>query len=140
MIFLQVFLAIIASFVVVRLLVWRRFRRFGGGPWARHRGHGQRGGWRFFRLYRELGLTRAQKDTMRSLFRELRATVGDLRGDMPNELARIVGADQFDRVTAERLADERFARLVRAKDSAIDVLERVHALLTPDQRARVAAL
>lgn len=136
MIFLQVFLAIVASFFVVRFLVWRRFRRHGGGPWARH---GRHGGWRWWRLWRDLELTRQQKDELRALMRELRAGVGDLRGDLPVELARLVGADAFDRVTAERLADERVARLVRMKDQALDALERLHGLLTPEQRARVAA-
>ena len=141
MIFLQVFLAILASFMVVRFVVWRRFRRFGGHGFGRGHGmrHGGRGGWRFFRLYRELDLSREQRDELRDLGRSLRDSVGDLRGDLPTELARILGADAFDRITAERLADERVARLVRAKDLALDALERAHALLTPAQRARVAA-
>jgi len=141
-IFLQVFLAILAAFFVMRFIMWRRFRRFGGPPFAfgpRH-GHGRHGGWRFFRLYRDLDLTRAQREQLRGLMRELREVVGDLRGDMPESLARVLGAEAFDRLSAERMADERVAKLVRAKDKALDVLERVHALLTPAQRARVAAL
>jgi len=136
MIFLQVFLAIVAAFFVMRLLVWRRFRRHGGGPWGRHaRGRG----WRWWRLYRDLHLSRQQRDSLRSLMGELRSGAGDLRGDLPDALARLLGADTFDRLTAERLADERVARLVRLKDQAIDALERAHALLTPEQRARMAA-
>lgn len=134
MIFLQVFLAILAAFFVVRLVVWRRLRRHGmGGPG----GHARR--YRFFRLYRDLKLSSEQKSELRALGKELRATVGDLKGDFPEALARVLGGEVFDRLSAERLADEKVATLVRAKDKALDVLERAHKLLTPAQRARVAA-
>ncbi len=134
MIFLQVFLAILAAFLVVRLVVWRRFRRHGRGPAGRH------GGWRWFRLYRDLQLGRAQRTEIKELMRGLRQSASELRSDMPEALARLLAGDAFDRVTAERLADERFARLVRMKDEALDALSRLHALLTPAQRARVAAM
>lgn len=135
-IFLQVFLGILAALFVVRLIIGFRFRRMGF-----HRGHhGPRGrGMHFWRLYRQLDLSREQKDQLRQLFRDLRQEAAGLRGDMPRELARILGGEAFDRITAERMADERVALLVRMKDRALDTMERAHAILTPAQRARLAA-
>ncbi|MFO0747297.1 MAG: Spy/CpxP family protein refolding chaperone [Myxococcota bacterium] len=136
MIFLQVFLGILAALFVLRLIIGFRFRRMGF-----HRGHhGPRGrGMHFWRLYRQLDLSREQKDQLRQLFRDLRQEAAGLRGDMPRELARILGGEAFDRITAERMADERVALLVRMKDRALDTMERAHAILTPAQRARLAA-
>jgi len=141
MIFLQVFLGILAAAFVIRLLVRFRMRRWGmhGGRFGHHRHGGGRHRMRGWRLYRDLDLSRAQRDQIRGLMRELRAEMGDLRGDLPESLARVLGSELFDRISAERIADERFAALVRAKDKALDAMERLHAILTPAQRARVAA-
>lgn len=140
MIFLQVFLGIIAAALVIRVVVGFRMRRWGMG-WHRghHGGRGHHHRMRGWRLFRDLDLTREQRHQIRDLMREMREHVSDIRGDLPESLARVLGNDQFDRISAERLADERFAALVRAKDKAIDVMERVHSVLTPAQRARVAA-
>jgi len=135
MIFLQVFLAILAAFLLMRFIFWRRMRRYAG--WGR--GHG-RGGRHVFRLYWELGLTPTQKREIRQIFRELRASVGDLRGDLPHELGVVMSGDAFDRVSAERFTDDRLARLADAKAKFLAALERVHALLTPEQRAHFATL
>lgn len=130
MIFLQVFLGILAAFVVLRLFLFLGLRR----RFAHHPGRGHR----LYRLYRRLALGRDQKREIRAVFRELRTAVGDLRGDMPAELAHLLGGEVFDRVSAERLADDRLTRLAQAKAQAIAALERVHGLLTPAQRATLA--
>ena len=132
MIFLQVFLGVLAAFVVLRLFLFLGLRR----RFAHHPGHP--GGHRLYRLYRRLALGRDQKREIRAVFRELRTAVGDLRGDMPAELAHLLGGEVFDRVSAERLADDRLTRLAQAKAQAIAALERVHGLLTPAQRATLA--
>jgi Spy/CpxP family protein refolding chaperone len=135
MIFLQVFLAILAAFFVMRLVFFSRMRHHARRGWRGHAGPRH-----LLRLYWELGLTRPQRQEIRKIFHELRDAVGDLRGDLPHELGQLMSGDVFDRTGAERLTDDRLARLAELKMALLAALERVHALLTPEQRARFATL
>ena len=130
-----------ASAFFLRVLVFgvlmRRRGCHGGHGHAHGGGRGSgRGAWR---LFRELHLSRAQRTQIRGLFHEVRTAMRDLRGDLPGELAGLLGRDTFDRLAAERVAETRLARLEEGKGLVLDALARLHALLTPEQRAKVAA-
>jgi Spy/CpxP family protein refolding chaperone len=92
-----------------------------------------------WRLFRELRLTRSQRAEIRGLFHEVRAALRELRGDLPGEVALLLGRDTFDRGAAERVAETRLARLEQGKVLVLDALGRLRALLTPAQRAKVLA-
>ncbi len=126
-----------ASAVILRVVVFGvLFRRRG---WHGAHGHVHGRGRRAWRLFRELRLTRSQRSEIRGLFREVRAAMRDLRGDLPGEVAGLLGRDTFDRPAAERVAETRLASLEQSKGLALDALARLHALLTAEQRAKVLA-
>lgn len=144
--FVDLFLAMVLALVTLfasafflRVLVFgvlMRRRGCHGGHGHTHGGGRRRGAWR---LFRELHLSRAQRTQIRGLFHEVRTALRDLRGDLPGELAGLLGRDTFDRLAAEEVAETRLARLAQGKEPVLDALARLHALLTPEQRAKVAA-
>lgn len=125
--------------VVVFGLVFRRHCRHGAHGAGHGPGHAHGRGRGLWRLFRELRLSRTQRSEIRGIFRDVRVAMRELRGDLPGELAGLLGRETFDRGAAESLAELRLARLAEGKTLVLGALARLHALLTPEQRAKVAA-
>ncbi|MCB9736455.1 MAG: periplasmic heavy metal sensor [Deltaproteobacteria bacterium] len=148
MVFVQVLLGIIVSAALLRIafgFAWRRRMRrmggrpgfgpggrgFGGPPWARRR--------RAWHMFASLDLSSEQRKAARELFREVRDAVRELRPDWRGDLASLFDQEEFDRDVATGLADAQLAALSRVKDIVLGAVERLHALLTPEQREKVVA-
>jgi hypothetical protein len=116
----------------------------GGGP--RERWTGERGGGRWWMLrwlFERLDTTPGQEKVMRSAADELWETIGSFKrtvDDSRRDVARAFRADDFN---AEILGDV-FSRHDTAMDelrkAAVGALARVHEVLDPHQRARLAEL
>lgn len=130
MVFLQVFLAVLASFVVLFLLRVAFFRRL-----MRRHGRGRHP----FALVRSLGLSREQRRAARAIMRETRRELRGLRLASWSDLGALMATERFDRGRAGEVADHHLANLAQVKPIVLAALERLHGLLDQSQRARVAA-
>jgi Spy/CpxP family protein refolding chaperone len=137
MLFPTVVLGTLGGIVGARLMLRRRF----GGGCAHHR-H-RHGGFRFYRALRALGLDRAQKRELWSIARELREAGSSMRFagmEGLDTLADAVTADAFDRAGVEAAAEAHGRALGQLREKVMRAAERVHALLTPEQRRRLREL
>jgi Spy/CpxP family protein refolding chaperone len=102
---------------------------------CRH-GHHRRGPWG---LLRALELDPRQRHDLRGLFYELRETAAGMRGrDDWMRLVEALAQPSFDRAKVEAVAAEKTAAFERLRGQAISAIERAHAILRPDQRAKLA--
>jgi Spy/CpxP family protein refolding chaperone len=141
-----IILGTLGGIAAAKFLHHRRHGRhgFGGGfgpPWARRGGFG--GARRLFWLARELDLDRQQRQAARDIAHDVKRTIRDLGLGRERALDAVVtslGAETFDRARVEAAAAEQGQAIDRVKAAVVDGLERLHALLTPAQRARLRDL
>jgi Spy/CpxP family protein refolding chaperone len=111
-----------------------------GGPSGRGFGGGLGGPWGLWSLVRELELSPAQWQQGRAILHDLKVSMKrgrhDLRSSLGPALA-ILSEPEWQSARAEQLAqghDESFAKV---RSSALQSLEQLHRLLTPEQRDRL---
>jgi Spy/CpxP family protein refolding chaperone len=117
------------------------FRRGCGGGFGPGPGFGPGfGRFGFFRLVHELNLSPEQWQKGRDILFELRQSLregrDDLRGSL-GPLLSILANGEFDAGRAEELAKQHDASFGRVRKNALSALERLHRLLTPEQRERL---
>jgi Spy/CpxP family protein refolding chaperone len=100
------------------------------------RHHHRRGPWG---LMRALELDRDQREELRDLFWELRRSAREMRrGDEWMRLVEALAQPAFDRGKVEAVAQEKAAAFDRLRAQAVQAVERAHAILRPEQRAKLA--
>ena len=88
---------------------------------------------------RALELDRDQREELRDLFWELRRSArGMRRGDEWMRLVEALAQPAFDRGKVEAVAQEKAAAFDRLRAQAVQAVERTHAILRPEQRAKLA--
>ena len=121
---------------------WRR------GGWHRHgfgghAGFGGFGPWAFFGMVRELELSPQQWRAAQEIFWDLKQTFRKARYSLHESVdpvLSILSEQTFDRARAETVAKQRDASYAQIRDAVLLALERLHAVLTPEQRARLQVL
>jgi Spy/CpxP family protein refolding chaperone len=135
---------------VKRMFFWRRFgerRAFGcegHGPrgWRRHWGGPGRSFW-LRGLFYELDTTPGQEREIRAAVEDLQRTAYDARGGLGEvraELARAMVGEVFDEGAAGEASARVDAMGSRMKEAMTATLKRVHAVLDPHQRKRLAEI
>jgi Spy/CpxP family protein refolding chaperone len=130
-----------------------------GGHWGRHAGHGGHGGGhgpeageggegfgvrrplRFLAF--KLELEEAQVTELATVLSELKTERAQAAVDQrrtTSSLAEAVTGDSFDEAKAKAAADERTKSTERVQAAVVRALGRIHALLKPEQRAKLAYL
>jgi Spy/CpxP family protein refolding chaperone len=124
-------LGAIGGFAAVRMI--RRFRH----------GRGRFGGRGVFFAIRRLGLDGAQREQVWSVVNGVKQSFGELHAGRRRGLdaaAVAVSGPTFDRARVEAEAAKQSEAFGRARQALVDGLERIHGILTPEQRARLRAL
>ncbi|MBX3260651.1 MAG: periplasmic heavy metal sensor [Labilithrix sp.] len=115
--------------------------RRGWGGWGRSGGLG--GSFWLRAVFARLDTTPGQEREIRGALEDLQRTARDARDGLKGaraDLARAVRGESFDRDAAAEAGGRADAAVATAKDAALSALERVHAVLDPHQRERLAAL
>jgi Spy/CpxP family protein refolding chaperone len=117
----------------------RGFRRWGRG------GHGGGIGGSFWlrMLYARLDTTPGQEREIRSALEELRERGRDAKSGMletRESLGRSIAGETFDTAAFEAVSARVDATSEKMKDAAASALKRIHAVLDPKQRERLAEL
>jgi Spy/CpxP family protein refolding chaperone len=88
---------------------------------------------------RALELDGGQRDELRGLFFGLKRSARGLRQDDDwRRLVEVLAAPSFDRGKVEAASAEKAAAFDRLRAEFIAALEKAHAVLKPEQRARLA--
>jgi Spy/CpxP family protein refolding chaperone len=126
----------------------------GGPPWARHGGGDGPGGDDFgggafgvrrplrFLAYK-LDLEEAQVDQLAAILDALKTERAQAAVDQrrtTSALADAVGAEVFDESKAKAAGDERVKSAERVQAAVVQAVGRIHAILKPEQRAKLAYL
>ncbi len=130
-----------------------------GGPWSRHGGHGGHGhgaeggdgeGFGGFGVRRplrflafKLELDEAQVTALAEVLSELKTERAQSAVDLrrtTSSLAEAVAGESFDEAKAKAAADERTKSTERVQGAVVRALGRIHALLKPEQRVKLAYL
>jgi Spy/CpxP family protein refolding chaperone len=112
-----------------------------GGPWWRGAGPG-RSFW-LRALFARLDTTPGQEREIRAAIEEFQRAAREARGGLAGarvDLARAIGAEQFDELAASEAGSRADATAAAIKDALTTALKRVHAVLDPKQRERLAEL
>jgi Spy/CpxP family protein refolding chaperone len=121
----------------------------GGGPWS---GRGGWGGWRGRRggggpgawfLSHRLGLDPVQEAEVEAILIDVRESFGELRDGgraWIDEALETVAADDFDRARVENAAAQQGQAVDRLRGKLVDAAQKLHEILTPEQRRRLASL
>ena len=140
------------AFKVIRRMMWHRYGGMYGGCYGRgFRGRrGFRGGWqgrpnfggpgRFFWLMRELDLDRKQKHAVWGVVQDVKRSIGELRYSGVEGLESMVdalGQETFDRASVDAAAQKQGDAMADVRQKIVSGLERIHAILTPEQRERL---
>lgn len=141
---------IVGVVALVKGLVWRG--RFGrgrrcGGPFGFRRNGGHRGGiggslW-LRALYSRLDTTPGQEREIRAALEELRERAQDAKSRLPEtreNIGRAVAGDEFDDSAFEVVSARVDATAEKMKDAFASALKRIHGVLDPKQRQRLAEL
>lgn len=117
----------------------RGFRRWGRG------GHGGGIGGSFWlrMLYARLDTTPGQEREIRAALEELRERGRDAKSGMletRESLGRTIAGDTFDTAAFEAVSARVDATSEKIKDAAASALKRIHGVLDPKQRERLAEL
>lgn len=126
---------------------WHGGRRWahGGGDW--HEGFGGGGGFGVRRPLRflayKLDLEEPQIEDLARILNELKteraqAAVDDRRA--VGGLADAVAGESFDAAKAKSVAEARVQSASKLRDAVVAALGKIHALLTPEQRKKLAYL
>ena len=116
----------------------RGFCRWGGG----HRGGVGGSSW-LRMLYARLDTTPGQEREIRAALEELRERARDAKSGMletRENLGKSVAGEEFDRAAFEAVSARIDATSEKMKDAAASALERIHGVLDPKQRERLADL
>jgi hypothetical protein len=140
-----------------------------GGPWGRHAGHGGHGheghgghghdrgsdggdGESFgsFGVRRPLRFLAFKLELDEAQVTELAAVLSELKTDRAqaavdqrrttSSLAEAISGESFDEAKARAAADERTKSNERVQAAVVQALGRIHALLKPEQRTKLAYL
>lgn len=131
-----------------------------GGPWSRHaahggHGHGPEGGdggeaFGSFGVRRPLRFLAFKLELDEPQVTELAAVLSELKTERAQAavdqrrttslLAEAVSGESFDEPKARAAADERTKSTERVQSAVVRALTRIHALLKPEQRAKLAYL
>jgi Spy/CpxP family protein refolding chaperone len=133
--FLLGLLGLAIGFKLFRVI--RRRHACGG-----HR-HGFYGGPRLHRLMRELKLDLSQRRAVWQVLGDVRRSFMGLRLDKAEAFDALVGAlsaDDFDRAGLDALADRQNQRITELRAAIVAGLERLHDILTVEQRTRLREL
>jgi uncharacterized membrane protein len=147
----------LAGFVgVLRHRGWHRrhWARYGYGPgYYGGYGHGCGGGRlshfgpgagaMFYRAFAELDTSPGQEKAIRSALGDLRDSLFELRSDLRGvrgDVARSIAAEQFDQPELEAALERHAASIGRIRPVFAGVLARIHEVLDPDQRRRLARM
>jgi Spy/CpxP family protein refolding chaperone len=87
-----------------------------------------------------LGLDRRQKEELWSVAREIREAMGAARfGGLEglDVLVDAVSSESFDRASVESVAERHGQAVSALREKIVGAAERVHAILTPEQRRRL---
>jgi Spy/CpxP family protein refolding chaperone len=122
---------------------------FGAGAvafaWGGHHSHGHGHGadmaiaWMAYKL----DLTDDQEKTFESLMGDVTAQKGELQKthrQLHDAIKAQLAADTVDREALNRLVEEKKAAFDKLATFAVDTFARFHALLTPEQRAKLTTL
>ena len=137
--------------LVKRLVLGRRFARGGGGsgfgpPWRRGRG-GRGGGigqslW-LRHVFARLDTTPGQEREIRAAIEDMRDRAQDAKSGLPEtraSLARSIEGETFDDAAFEAGSARVDATSEKMKDAFASALRRIHGVLDPKQRERLAEL
>ena len=118
------------------------------GSWREHRHYGEEGSG--FGVRRPLRFLAYRLDLEELQVTELAAIIGDLKTERAQaavddrralgSLAESVAAETFDEAKAGEAAALRTRSETRVQEAVVRALKRMHALLTPEQRTRLAYL
>jgi Spy/CpxP family protein refolding chaperone len=111
----------------------------GGGPFGGP--FGVRRPLRF--LANKLGLSEKQVDDLAKVLSDLKTERAQVAVDQrrtTSAFADAIAEDTFDAVKVEAIAGERVKSQERLRGALVSALQRIHALLTPEQRGRLAYL
>ena len=134
-----------------------------GGPWGRHAGHGGHhghdrgpeggdGGEAFggFGVRRPLRFLAFKLELDEAQVTELAAVLSELKTDRAqaavdqrrttSSLAEAVAGESFDEAKARTAADDRTKSTERVQAAVVRALGRIHSLLKPEQRVKLAYL
>lgn len=149
---------IVGVVAMVKGLLFRRHLRGGGGcgshehgGWGSHRGWGRFGGrhggiGRSFwlrALYARLDTTPGQEREIRAAIEELRERARDAKSGLPEtreNIGRAVAGDVFDESAFEAVSARFDATAEKMKDALASALKRIHGVLDPKQRERLAEM
>lgn len=115
---------------------WGRWRRFGGD------GSIGRSFW-LRALYTRLDTTPGQEREIRAAIEELRERAFDAKADLPEtreNLSKALAGDVFDDSAFEAVSARFDATSEKMKDALASALKRIHGVLDPKQRERLAEL
>lgn len=132
---------------LVKALVFRR--RFGGHGCSRGRGRGRFGGHRggigrsfwLRSLYARLDTTPGQEREIRAAIEELRERAWDAKTDLPSareNIGKAIAGETFDDGAFEAVSARVDATAEKLKDAVGSALKRIHGVLDPKQRERLA--
>jgi Spy/CpxP family protein refolding chaperone len=94
-------------------------------------------------LAQRLELSQKQVDELAKVLSDLKTERAQVAVDQRRTTAAFADAlaeDAFDAAKIEGIANERVKSQERLRDAIVGALRRIHALLTPDQRSRLAYL
>lgn len=147
---------IVGVVAMVKGLLFRRHLRGGGCGSHEHRGWGSHRGWGRFghhgglgrsfwlrALYARLDTTPGQEREIRAAIEELRERARDAKSGLPEtreSIGRSVAGDVFDDSAFEAVSARFDATAEKMKDALASALKRIHGVLDPKQRERLAEL
>jgi Spy/CpxP family protein refolding chaperone len=140
------------------MAMWRRGERRGrvcgscdcgpfGSTWPEHRHYGEEGGFGVRRPLRYLAyrleLDESQVGVLAGIISDLKTERAQAAVDDRRALAALadaVGTESFDATRAGEAAALRTRGTERVQEAVVKSLQRMHALLTPEQRTQLAYL
>lgn len=116
-----------------------------GAGWAgrEHRGKGMGPGRHFARMARDLDLTAEQKGQIKTILdaeREKSAPLRKQLADNREQLRKLAEKDPFDEAAVRKLAADQEKSHIEMIVSRTRTMNRVHALLTPEQQEKARKL
>jgi Spy/CpxP family protein refolding chaperone len=124
---------------------------FGGPPWARLRKWGWFGGSRggigrsfwLRALFARLDTTPGQEREIRAAIEDLSDRARDAKAGLPDtreNFSKAIAGDTFDAAAFEAVSARFDATAEKLKDALASALKRIHAVLDPKQRERLAEI
>ncbi len=141
---------VVGALILVKKLVLRR--RFGGGCGGRarfgrwghhHRGGGIGGSWWLRAIFSRLDTTPGQEKEIRSALEDFKKTAKESKeslGASREAVARAVRHETFDEIAIGEATVKADAAAGHVKQAFEAALRRIHAVLDPKQRERLAEL